>query len=825
MRILKQKAALKRIIPILLSMSLITSLVTFASVGAKPQILGDSENKPILGASDSDVPIVGQSGEHPNPDTNSMQSLEITSPNFRAFGSAIIYWANNSAKINVGYDGLFLNGFKTRPGILDSAIENSLLSSSAETTLWISSINSLEVTLSGATFYDTGSFIQYGRIGANGTYAPYSESYSDDYTKRHTLSNKSGWGSNKYQTLTLDLSHLKNLQNEKPGVYILRFELHIAGLSQNLRFNVVVDPESIIPTIDFINGTGPGGRTDPQDIIVGFTENSLSSFRDYNQEWVIKKEDGTVVDKKSIIIDQVSDSAQVQKAKKEELQKELTALFKTLNQGNYEITLNGSATSSTKNGNYRIENTLTKPFTLTKDAPVLDPVTIFLEKRIANRGVIEYSEKGETYNDIKYMDLYEFSGAEEKDTALITHEELQTYGDKSGNALPAPGFYPGTNHYVLEVGPSVKTVENIFYQFNQAELLRTSDLSVIQTAELVDDFAGEVPPKFLDELETIAERIRSEGRDCRLWKFSVPIDAKPEQYTFRLNGKVSGTTLSPYVKTFSDFSPEHLDALLLADGNINFPMQSIHLSSANTLTSDSWSRASGTVAYFSLAQAGFTQASANGYQVSQVYIVDDVNSLPDNPDTVPTNLQGPQPKYVGALPLGDRNPDWAVSDFWSVTIDKEHAGGTVVFYYEPEDKGAIELKVPELIEFGSIKLGESEERYPLQDLTYSIDDTRISSSYWELTVNAEPFSKGANNENLFKGSMYYIDANGNRSDIIANNVMITNQHLAFPDSGSTHYTHTWSQTSSDKLIFSTPGEWVAAKDYQTRITWSIQYIP
>ena len=893
MKFFKRKPALRRVIILILSLSLVTSMVTFASTftnDMSPQALEETgedeyidnteEDLSDLDESDEDIDNpeedlsdleesgededidspeedlsdldefdedegidnpeedltdLDESGEdegidNPEEDLNELdedsdqvalvESLEMAVPSF--YGYNITKEINqNSISGTLKMDAYHrIYSGNTTPGILSNSIERTLTSSTAYTTEWLIDTRKINFDITSKhTINSSSTSILYSRVGADGKIGTYDR---DVLLPGTSISNKS---------ISINLATIEKMQKENPGIYIVKFDVWTnsswSESSKRTQFNVVLDPETIIPKIDFINGTGANSSTDPEYIRIGFTNFSLAPLKDYKQEWIIKKSDGTELKRYSITFDQGSDKNSIaeQKAKEEQLQKELTKFFKTLNKGDYTITLNGSATSTTKGLNYRIENTLTKPFTLTKDAPKPDPVGMKFIKYIEGKNAIDFSEIGEAYNNISNMNFYEFTGFDLDATSIFEHN-IQTSDDKTESLLSVnTEFYPGYNHFVLEVGPSKEIAENVSYEFKPAELLNTQDLSVVQVAELIQDYSSEIPAEHLSNFQAIINQLNSESREYRLWKFEVPSNATSQDYTFRMNSQIYGTNLSAYIKTFTETSPQNLDALLLPDGNINFPVQDINLSSANIISTDFWSRAVDTVAYFSVGQRDFDGENDNGYRVSKVYIVDDINGLPDDPTIAPTNLLGTQPTQVGALALGGNNPGWSVNDYWSVTISKEHTGGVVVFYYEPKDKGSIKITVPEHIDFGTIRLGETAKRYPLSDVTYSIDDTRVQSSYWELTMQAEPFLKDSSGENLFRGSMYYIDKNGNEKDIVTDSVTITNRDLAFPQGNTTHYTHTWGAESQDAIIFSTPGELLSAQKYHTVISWSIQQTP
>lgn len=729
-----RKTTLKRITALIVATMLITS-VALASINPNDKStnkLGHSGESNTLGNSNYNYSTLGESSEIAE-DNGSLQSLEMAMPALYGYNfSRQIYGSSITGTLNMDADYYLYSGDK--PGLLDSTVENSLYSSSSYSTEWLVNARKLRFEMDSIRWdsLDTqATSVQYSSINKNGKLG--GKSILDGYSI-------SG------NTVTVDLSKLNKLQEENPSIYIIYFDIWTSRNYYNVKFNVVIDPETIIPSIDFINGTGSNKNTDPENISIGFTEFSLTKFRDYTQEWVIKKADGTIVGSKSIVIDQASESAANQNTKEKELQNELTQLFKTLNKGSYTITLSGSATSTSKGSNYRIQNTLTNPFLLTKDAPIPDPVSINLEKYIVGRNAIENSEKGELYNDIKTMEIYDFSGLNQETTSnQINYHKIETSGESSKPALQSSLVYPGRSHYVLEVGPPSTIAQNLSYVFSQAETLASDGSSVIQTATLIDDYSSEIPDRFLSEFESIVDEITNQGRDYRLWRFQIPDDTAQQNYTLRMNSQISGVSLSPYIKTFTGISPQNLDALLLPDGNVSFPMENISFTSANTATSESWSRAADTIAYFSVGQIGYTDEQDNNYRVSQVYIVDSIEGLPDDPNAIPTNLIGPQPQRVGSLSLAGAEAGWSVNDYWSVTISKEHAGGVVVFYYEPKP-------VPATIDAADINFGthfiEPTMKIPWESLTINGSVVNPDSDGKEVLTKITAGSKQITSVNL-----------------------------------------------------------------------------
>lgn len=240
-----------------------------------------------------------------------------------------------TGKINV--TGQNIISESRTPGILKKSAEAQLSSGYFANVIWVATPKTTTFTLSSGNLDTDITSATFSKLNELGTKWEKDKLVYSGITKQK-------------KSVTISYSELTTIIKEYgPGIYRINVNIKKEKGSQS-SFAIVINPESITPKIEFSKngelGTSTNFSVDPEDIRISSTHLMLKEPNKIQQEWVLTSKDGSG------------------KKWTGETQEELTAQFKQLLKGSYDITLEVSAESQY---GYQLQNSLTRSFKLTKD--------------------------------------------------------------------------------------------------------------------------------------------------------------------------------------------------------------------------------------------------------------------------------------------------------------------------------------------------------------------------------------------------------------------------------------------------------------------------
>lgn len=128
---------------------------------------------------------------------------------------------------------------------------------------------------------------------------------------------------------------------------------------------------------------------------------------------------------------------------------------------------------------------------------------------------------------------------------------------------------------------------------------------------------------------------------------------------------------------------------------------------------------------------------------------------------------------------------------------------------------------PSSLDFGVHEISANKEQYPLltKDDDLRVADYRTVGKDWTLTASLTKDFESDQSKSPLNSTLYYIDEQGNRSDINLNQSTQITMHKT-DSSASVNISEKWAN-GNPGLVLEVPGSQARAESYQATITWTL----